>query len=123
MSGIPIDIIAKNLDCTAWKDILEDDSCKKEVDKFMYNLIVWNEQNDYFTKWMNKFKKDIDDGNFTNREPRNNAWTECNEEHPFETLLHENSKDNRTLSDQEREKFIKINTNRIHDCIVEKVFE
>ena len=122
-SGIPIDIVAKNLDCTAWKDIMEDDSCKKEVDKFMYNLIVWNEQNDYFTKWMNKFKKDIDDGNFTNREPRNNAWTECNEEHPFETLLQENWKDNRTLSDQEREEFIKINTNRIHDCIVEKVFE
>ncbi len=39
---------------------------------------------------MNKFKKDIDDGNFTNREPRNNAWTECNEEHSFETLLQEN---------------------------------
>lgn len=102
---------------------MEDDSCKKEVDKFMYNLIVWNEQNDYFTKWMNKFKKDIDDGNFTNREPRNNAWRECNEEHPFQTLLQENWKDNRTLSDQEREEFIKINTNRIHDCIVEKVFE
>lgn len=123
VSGIPIDIVAKNLDCTAWKDIMEDDSCKKEVDKFMYNLIVWNEQNDYFTKWMNKFKKDIDDGNFTNREPRNNAWTECNEEHPFETLLQENWKDNRTLSDQEREEFIKINTNRIHNCIVKKVFE
>ncbi len=122
-SGSPIEIVAKNLDCTAWKDMMEDDSCKKEVDKFMYNLIVWNEQNDYFTKWMNKFKKDIDDGNFTNRELRNNAWTECNEEHSFETLLQENWKGNRTLSDQEREEFIKINTNRIHDCIVEKVFE
>ena len=48
--GSPTDEVAKVLDCVAWKDMMEDDTCKREVDKYMYNLIVWNEKNEYFTK-------------------------------------------------------------------------
>lgn len=32
-SWIPIDTVAKELNCVAWKDRMEDDTCKKEVDR------------------------------------------------------------------------------------------
>ena len=45
--------IVKNLNCS------NEDKCKKELNKYIYNLIVWQEQQEYFSKIMNKFKKSI----------------------------------------------------------------
>ena len=120
-SGIPIDIIAKVLNCTAWEEMGERgyNTCKKEVDRFMYNLIVWNEQNDYFTKWMNKFKQDIDNGNYTKWNQRSDNWNRCISEHSWESLMEEYWEDNRNLSEQKRQEYQKIRNERIHECIKE----
>ena len=121
-SGIPIDIIEKKLNCVAWKDIMEDNSCQKEVDRFMYNLIVWNEQNDYFTKWMNKFKQDIDNGNYTKWNQWIDNWNRCISEHSWESLMAEYWEDNRYLSDEKRWEYQKIQSERIYACIQKLVF-
>jgi len=123
-SGIPIDIIAKNLDCTAWEEFKPDsyNTCKKEVDKFMYNLIVWNDSYEYFTLWMDKFKKDIDNGIFTNRNTRSDRRDECNFKYSWDSLMEKYWEDNRTLSDESRRKYQKIQNTRIHDCIIDGLF-
>lgn len=122
--GIPIDEVAKNLDCTAWEEFNPDtyNTCKEQVDKFMYNLILWNEQNDYFTKWMDKFKKDIDNGIFTNRNTRSDRRDECNFKYSWDSLMEKYWEDNRTLSDESRRKYQKIQNTRIHDCIIDGLF-
>lgn len=117
--GISTDEAAKELDCVAWKDMMEDDTCKREVDKYMYNLIVWNEKNEYFTKWMNKFKQNLDNDKFTTRE----FWTERNEEcygrYKFEDLLQKDGKINSQLTDEERKYYNKLWNNNLHKCAME----
>lgn len=66
------DIIIKYLNCKEW-----DNTCKKEVDKFMYNLIIWEEEQEYFTQWMDKFKKDIDNNKFTGFDFWDNMRRNC----------------------------------------------
>ncbi len=117
MSWAPIDTVAKELNCEAWKDRMEDDTCKKEVERYMYNLILWNEENEIFTKWMNKFKNDIDNGNYTNRSLRSENRTRCNSENSWESLMKEYWEDNRNLSDEKRGEYNKININRMHECL------
>ena len=116
-SWIPIDTVAKELNCVAWKDRMEDDTCKKEVDRYMYNLIIWSEQNEVFTKWMNKFKNDIDNGNYTNRKVRNENRNTCNSKNSWESLMEEYWEDNRNLSEEKRREYRKIQINRIHECL------
>jgi len=68
------DVVIKNLNCKEWDKV-----CEKEVNKFMYNLIIWEENNEYFTQWINKFKKDIDNNKFTGFEFWNNIRRNCND--------------------------------------------
>lgn len=118
-SWIPIEKIAKHLNCKPWKPFEQDDSCKKEVDRFMYNLIIWNEENEYFTQWMEMFKKNLDNNIFTTRSFRFERWKNCNKRFSFESLLQENGNDNRTLSNEVRKKYSKIQNERIHKCLIE----
>ena len=96
-SWIPIDIIVKNLNCKAWE--YPNNVCQKEVDKFMYNLIIWEEENEYFTLWMDKLKKDIDNNKFTNYRFWNEKRVNCNEK-----IWKENEK---------------LRSKKIHECIIE----
>lgn len=34
--------------------------CWEKVEHYVYDLITWEEENEYFTQWMNNFKRDID---------------------------------------------------------------
>lgn len=117
--GVSADEVAKVLNCTAWKDIMEDDTCKREVDKYMYNLIVWNEKNEYFSKWMNKFKQDLDNDKFTPTSFRVDRWNECNEKYKFEDLLQKDWKINSQLTDEERKYYIKLHNENLHECAME----
>ena len=72
--------IVKRLNCTpnkwgfygtTWND------CEKELNRYMYNLIIWEENNEHFTQRMNKFKQDINNNNFTNYNFRQKRWRDC----------------------------------------------
>ena len=117
--GSPTDEVAKVLDCVAWKDMMEDDTCKREVDKYMYNLIVWNEKNEYFTKWMNKFKEDLDNNKFTTTKFWIERHEECYERYKFEDLLQKDWKINSQLTDDERKYYIKLQNDNLHECAME----
>ena len=52
---------AKTLNCKAWEDI-----CFNEAKKYLYNLIIWTESDEYFSLQMNYLKKIIDN---------NSDWT------------------------------------------------
>ena len=47
--------IVKKLNCNS----LEENKCKNELNNYIYNLIIWVEQQDYFDKVMNNFKKSL----------------------------------------------------------------
>lgn len=116
-SGIPIDTVAKDLNCEAWNYWMDNDACKKEVERYMYNLILWNEENEVFTKWMNRFKNDIDNDTYTNRILRSDNRKICNSKNSWESLMEEYWEDNRNLSEEKRREYQKIRHNRIHECI------
>ena len=48
--------IVKTLNC----DPKDQEWCLKEADKYVYNLLVWNETNEFFTLWMDELKRRID---------------------------------------------------------------
>ena len=48
--------IPKTLDC----DPKDRKWCVKAAEKYMYNLLVWSETNEFFTLWMNELKRRID---------------------------------------------------------------
>ena len=48
--------LAKTLNC----DPKDQEWCLKEADKYVYDLLVWKESNEYFTLWMNELKRRID---------------------------------------------------------------
>lgn len=54
----------KILECDKWNWNWSNRTCQKKLDKYMYDLIVWNEWNDYFNKIMQQFKEDIVNNNF-----------------------------------------------------------
>lgn len=61
----------KDLECTT--------NCEEEMNKFMYQLIVEDETQEYFSQWMTKFKDDIDKGIFRGWEYRQEKHSECSE--------------------------------------------
>ena len=64
-SWVPTEEIVKELNCIPGNNFEDHDhTCMKEADKYFYDLIVWNEENEYFTKWMNKLKEDIDNEDY-----------------------------------------------------------
>ena len=67
------DEIVKKLNCKN----SDEEKCEKELNQYIYNLIIWGEEQEYFTQRVNKFKKDIDNNKFTNWEFWNNRWNIC----------------------------------------------
>ena len=64
-SWVPTEEIVKELNCIPGNNFEDHDhTCMKEADKYFYDLIVWNEENEYFTQWMNKLKEDIDNEDY-----------------------------------------------------------
>jgi hypothetical protein len=117
MSWIPMDIVEKELNCESWKDMNEDDICKKEVDQFMYNLILWKEENETFTEWMDILKKSIDNTDYYTWSIWFNRWENCNKEFSWESLMKEYWEDTKNLSEGKRREYQKIQNNRIHNCL------
>ena|GEM_PF-2233577 len=68
---------------------------------------------------MEMFKKNLDNNIFTTRSFRSERWKICNKRFSFESLLQENGNDNRTLSNEVRKKYNKIQNERIHKCLIE----
>ena len=77
LSGIPMRTIAKELNCEAGQE--DNTLCKQEVDTFMYNLIVWKENNEYFAKKIEQFKNSIDQENYMTLEKIFEYSKQCNE--------------------------------------------
>jgi heat shock protein HslJ len=64
-SWVPTEEIVKELNCIPGNNFEDHDhTCMKEAEKYFYDLIVWNEENEYFTQWMNKLKEDIDNEDY-----------------------------------------------------------
>jgi len=64
-SWVPTEEIAKELNCEPGKNFEDQDhTCTEEAEKYFYDLMVWNEKNEYFTQWMNKLKQDIDNWDY-----------------------------------------------------------
>ncbi len=62
---VPTEEIAKELNCEPGKNFEDQDhTCTEEAEKYFYDLMVWNEENEYFTQWMNKLKEDIDNEDY-----------------------------------------------------------
>ena len=51
--------------------------CEEELNHYIYNLIVWEEEQEYFTQRMNRFKKDLDNNKYTNYNFRREQWENC----------------------------------------------
>ena len=117
MSWIPVDIVEKELNCESWKDMNEDNICKKEVDQFMYNLILWKEENETFTEWMDILKKSIDNTDYYTWSIWFNRWENCNKEFSWESLMKEYWEDTKNLSEEKRREYQKLQNKRIHNCL------
>lgn len=65
ISWVPTEEIAKELNCEPGKNFEDQDhTCTKETERYFYDLMVWNEENEYFTQWINKLKEDIDNEDY-----------------------------------------------------------
>ena len=51
--------------------------CEEELNHYIYNLIIWEEEQEYFTQRMNRFKKDLDNNKYTNYNFRREQWENC----------------------------------------------
>ena len=64
-SSAPTEEVAKELTCEPGKNSEDQDhTCMEEAEKYFYDLMVWNEENEYFTQWMSKLKEDIDNEDY-----------------------------------------------------------
>jgi len=64
-SWAPTEEIAKELNCEPGKNFEDQDhTCTEEAEKYFYDLMIWNEENEYFTQWLNKLKEDIDNEDY-----------------------------------------------------------
>ena len=114
---VPMEEIVKELNCVAGKnaDGMGDKTCTTEAKQYFYNLVVWNETNSYFSKWMNKFKKDIDNGIFTPK-----LWTDS---YNYDICLQKVRKEiwevQATDSLEVRCNYIKQQTEKMHECAME----
>lgn len=107
-----LDKIEKELDCKSG-----DNSCKKVMDRYMYNLILWKEKNDYFSQWFERFKFDIDNNIFREFSFWHERWSECILKYPWESLLKEYWEDPKNLADESRRKYNKILNERVYNCL------
>ena len=107
-----LDKIEKELDCKSG-----DNSCKKVMDRYMYNLILWKEKNDYFSQWFERFKFDIDNNIFREFSFWHERWSECILKYPWESLLKEYWEDSKNLTDESRRKYNKILNERVYNCL------
>ena len=112
-----LDVVEKELDCEMWKDINDDDTCQKEMNKYMYNLVIWKEKNDTFTKWMNYLKKSIDTNNYTTPYTWNDIEVSCYENNTWLDFLNEYWEDNKKLTEEKRKEYGNIRNKRIRECI------
>lgn len=112
-----LDVVEKELDCEMWKDINDDDTCQKEMNKYMYNLVIWKEKNDTFTKWMNYLKKSIDTNNYTTPYTWNDIEVSCYENNTWLDFLNEYWEDNKKLTEEKRKEYSNIRNKRIRECI------
>ena len=71
--------VVKKLNCKPDYNYIEWSDCEKELNRYIYNLIVWKEEQEYFTQRMNKFKQDIDNNKFTNYSFRQKRRIDCND--------------------------------------------
>ena len=114
---VPMEEIVKELNCVAGKnaDGMWDKTCTTEAKKYFYNLIIWKETNSYFTQWMNKFKKDIDNGVFTPK-----LWTDS---YNYDICLQKVRKEIWEVQATDpldvRCKYIKLQTEKLHECAKE----
>ena len=107
-----LDKIEKELDCKSG-----DNSCKKVMDRYMYNLILWKEKNDYFSQWFERFKFDIDNNIFREFSFWHERWSECILKYPWESLFKEYWEDPKNLTDESRRKYNKILNERVYNCL------
>lgn len=117
LGGIALDIVEKELNCEMWKDITDDGTCQKEMNKYMYNLVIWKEKNDTFTKWMNYLKKSIDTNNYTTPYTWNDIEVSCYENNTWLDFLNEYWEDNKKLTEEKRKEYRNIRNKRIRECI------
>ena len=117
LGWIALDVVEKELDCEMWKDINDDDTCQKEMNKYMYNLVIWKEKNDTFTKWMNYLKKSIDTNNYTTPYTWNDIEVSCYENNTWLDFLNEYWEDNKKLTEEKRKEYRNIRNKRIRECI------
>jgi len=117
LGWIALDVVEKELDCEMWKDINDDDTCQKEMNKYMYNLVIWKEKNDTFTKWMNYLKKSIDTNNYTTPYTWNDIEVSCYENNTWLDFLNEYWEDNKKLTEEKRKEYGNIRNKRIRECI------
>lgn len=116
-SWIPTDTIVKNLDCVSWENqkwYWSNANCRKKAEQYFYNLFIWIEQNEYFTKRMDDFKKNIDNWVFTTsgfRVWRNNTCSEKVKSGIWEVQP--------TDSEEIRQNYIKLKNEKMHECAME----
>lgn len=115
-SWIPTNKVAKTLNCKAGNNPngMSDDTCKKQATKYFYDLVVWNEEQEYFTKWMNKFKQDIDNDKFTTQSFWADKYISC-----LQKVRRVIGEVQATDSLDVRCKYIKSQTEKMHECAIE----
>lgn len=115
-SWIPTQIVAKELNCEPGKygDGTFDTACTQEAMKYFYDLLIWAENDEYFTQWLKKFKEDIDNGNFR-------LWNYWIERHDscLERVKAEIWDVKAWDSEEVRWNYIKLKTEKLHECAKE----
>lgn len=115
-SWIPTQIVAKELNCEPGKygDGTFDTTCTQEAMKYFYDLLIWAENDEYFTQWLKKFKEDIDNGNFR-------LWNYWIERHDscLERVKAEIWDVKAWDSEEVRWNYIKLKTEKLHECAKE----
>lgn len=115
-SWIPTQIVAKELNCEPGKygDGTFDTTCTQEAMKYFYDLLIWAENDEYFTQWLKKFKEDIDNGNFR-------LWSYWRERHDscLERVKAEIWDVKAWDSEEVRWNYIKLKTEKLHECAKE----
>ena len=67
----------KDLGCSTYWELAT--QCEEKINKFMYQLIVGDETQKYFSQWMTKFKDEIDKGLIRSWENLREWLNECDE--------------------------------------------
>jgi hypothetical protein len=115
-SWIPTQIVAKELNCEPGKygDGTFDTACTQEAMRYFYDLLIWAENDEYFTQWLKKFKEDIDNGNFR-------LWSYWRERHDscLERVKAEIWDVKAWDSEEVRWNYIKLKTEKLHECAKE----